>query len=95
MRIGNFLRGPLAAGEADVPRIYAAYRHLLAMTREERFRITFRLDAGQMVAFNNRRILHARTAFDPATGGRHLQGCYVDTDEMRSRLRVLHRGPAA
>jgi gamma-butyrobetaine dioxygenase len=44
-----------------------------------------------MVVFDNRRVLHGRAAFDPATGHRHLQGFYVDRGEFDSRLRVLAR----
>ena len=44
-----------------------------------------------MVGFDNRRILHARTAFDPGTGYRRLQGCYLDRDELHSRIRILDR----
>ncbi|EMV9186483.1 TauD/TfdA family dioxygenase, partial [Escherichia coli] len=49
------------------------------------------LRAGQMWCFDNRRTLHARTAFDPASGERHLQGCYIDRDELLSRILVLQR----
>lgn len=91
IRLGNFLRGPQSVAEADMPRLYAAYRHFVAMTREDRFRIRFRLNPGEMAAFDNRRVLHARSAFDPASGDRHLQGCYVDTDELQSRRRILRR----
>jgi gamma-butyrobetaine dioxygenase len=44
-----------------------------------------------MVVFDNRRILHGREAFNPASGLRHLQGCYVDRGEFESRLRLLGR----
>lgn len=91
IRLGNFLRGPQQVDEADMPRLYAAYRRFMAMTREDRFRVSFRLTTGVMAAFDNRRVLHARAAFDPASGDRHLQGCYVDTDELLSRLRILRR----
>lgn len=91
IRLGNFLRGPQRVDEDAMPRLYAAYRRFIAMTREDRFRVTFRLRPGDMAAFDNRRVLHARTAFDPASGDRHLQGCYVDTDELLSRIRVLRR----
>ncbi len=93
--LGNFLRGPWRAAEADVPRFYAAYRRFVAMTREARFRVTFRLQPRDMVSFDNRRVLHARGVFDPANGARHLQDCYVDTDELKSRLRILNRAASA
>jgi gamma-butyrobetaine dioxygenase len=35
--------------------------------------------------------MHARREFDPQTGSRHLQGAYVDRDEINSRWRVLSR----
>jgi hypothetical protein len=40
----------------------------------------------------DRRVLHAaREEFDPNSGPRHLEGCYVDRDNFLSRLRVLER----
>jgi len=45
--------------------------------------------------FDNRRLLHGRTGFDPAEGIRHLQGCYIDIDAPRSWYRVLRRQQAA
>ncbi len=44
-----------------------------------------------MVVFDNRRVLHGREAFDPASGYRRLLGCYVDRGEWDSRIRVLSR----
>ena len=41
----------------------------------------FHLAPGDLVAFNNRRILHGRTGFDQSRISRHLEGCYVDIDE--------------
>ena len=95
VRIGNFLRGPQRTSKDQMPKLYAAYRHLIRMTKEERFKVRFRLNSGDMSTFNNRRVLHARTAFDPNSGARHLQGCYVDTDELASRLRILKREAVA
>lgn len=46
--------------------------------------LSFHLTAGDVVAFNNRRVLHGRTAFDQARVSRHLEGCYVDIDETLS-----------
>jgi gamma-butyrobetaine dioxygenase len=33
--------------------------------------------------------LHGRTEFDPSSGNRHLQGYYIDQDEIISRLNFL------
>ncbi|MEI9419619.1 TauD/TfdA family dioxygenase [Mesorhizobium sp. Cs1299R1N1] len=70
---------------------YAAYRKLMMMIRSPRFRISYRLKAGEMAVFDNRRVLHGREAFNPNTGRRHLRGCYVDRGEFLSRIRVLSR----
>ncbi|AMB83827.1 gamma-butyrobetaine dioxygenase [Pseudomonas agarici] len=91
IRMANFLRGPFDAPTEQMPVLYGAYRRFIAMSREARFRLIRRLDPGQLWCFDNRRILHARNAFDPATGARHFQGCYIDRDELLSRILVLQR----
>lgn len=91
VRMANFLRGPYDLPSEQMVPYYHAYRRFIALTRDPRFRFTKRLEAGQMWCFDNRRVLHARDAFDPATGARHLQGCYVDRDELLSRILVLQR----
>ncbi|KAF2874770.1 hypothetical protein BDV95DRAFT_591557 [Massariosphaeria phaeospora] len=49
----------------------------------------YRLEEGECVIFDNRRVLHARRAFDATKGERWLKGAYVDDDVFFSRLRVL------
>lgn len=51
------------------------------------------LEAGDILIFNNRRILHGRTAY--SGGARWLQGCYADLDGLLSRLAVLERAEAS
>lgn len=43
---------------------------------------------GDIVTFANTRVLHGRVGF-VATSSRHLQGGYINWDEIRSRRRVL------
>lgn len=47
------------------------------------------MEPGECVIFDNRRILHARTAF--AGGERWLRGAYLDDDPYLSKMRVLER----
>ncbi len=49
----------------------------------------YKLAEGEMVLFNNRRVLHARNAFEPGDGERWLRGGYMDTDVVMSKLRTL------
>ncbi|KAL2352265.1 hypothetical protein BJ546DRAFT_1028527 [Cryomyces antarcticus] len=48
-----------------------------------------RLGPGECVLFVNRRVLHARRAFDVGEGERWLKGAYLDSDVFESKLRVL------
>lgn len=73
---------------------YRAYRKFAAILQRPSLEAVFRLDPGDCVVMQNDRTLHGRTAFDPQRGRRHLQGCYIDGDAMRSRLQVLRRGAA-
>lgn len=91
VRFNNWLRSGFDLLPQDIEPMYRA---LLVMWREMRnpdFYIRPRLEAGDMFILDNYRILHGRDAFDPNTGRRHLQGCYVDRDYVMSRLRVLER----
>lgn len=49
---------------------------------------TYRLQPGECVVFQNRRVLHGRTAFQHG-GQRRLKGAYVDMDTFKSQCRVL------
>ena len=70
---------------------YRARRKFDHRLRAPDFEIRFLLRTGDLVMFDNCRLLHGRTAFDPAEGLRHLQGCYIDIDGPRSLYRVLRR----
>jgi gamma-butyrobetaine dioxygenase len=74
---------------------YRARRLFDQRLRAPDFEIRFLLKAGDLVMFDNCRLLHGRTGFDPAEGLRHLQGCYIDIDGPRSLYRVLRRRGAA
>lgn len=80
--------------DADVPRAYRAAKRFHQLAADPRFQIGYPFAPGDLIGFDNRRILHGRDAFDPGTGRRHLRGCYVDHDEVYSKLRVLARRPA-
>jgi gamma-butyrobetaine dioxygenase len=74
---------------------YRARRVFDRALRSPEFEIRFLLNKGDLVMFDNCRLLHGRTGFDPQEGLRHLQGCYIDIDGPRSRYRVLRRSLAA
>ena len=70
---------------------YEAYYKFSKLLHDDKFTFKFRLESGDIFCFNNRRILHGRTEFDPNSGHRHLQGYYIDRDEILSRLNYLKK----
>ncbi|MEH6631617.1 MAG: TauD/TfdA family dioxygenase [Halopseudomonas aestusnigri] len=46
---------------------------------------------GEMLVFDNQRILHGRSAFDPTIAERHLRSCNIDRDAVHSAFRMLAR----
>ncbi len=80
---------------AQLTAYYRARRVFDHLLRSPEFELRFLLKAGDLVMFDNCRLLHGRTAFDAAEGLRHLQGCYIDIDGPRSRYLVLRRARVA
>lgn len=76
---------------ADQPRAYAALRRFSEVAHDDRFQLSSPFCPGDLVGFDNRRVLHGRDAFEPGAGSRVLQGCYLDHDDLYSRYRVLSR----
>ena len=70
---------------------YKAYRKFASLLKSNQYLIKFKLKAGDIFCFNNRRVLHGRTKFNPSSGHRHLQGYYIDRDEILSRLNFLKK----
>jgi gamma-butyrobetaine dioxygenase len=53
--------------------------------------VRFTLKAGDLLAFDNARLLHGREAFDGNVGSRWLRGCYGAREELHSQLRMQRR----
>jgi gamma-butyrobetaine dioxygenase len=51
-----------------VARVYQALARFQAIVHRPENCVEVKMKAGDCVAFNNRRILHGRKAFDPRTG---------------------------
>jgi gamma-butyrobetaine dioxygenase len=92
IRFNPWLTEPLEVPPERFAALYGALRRFDQLSQDPRFQIRIRLDAGMMSAFDNRRVLHGRAAFDERGGRRHFQGCYVEREEMTNRIRVLERG---
>jgi gamma-butyrobetaine dioxygenase len=81
---------------ADYYRAYATFASLIEQEAATNAMAVIPLEAGDVVTFNNRRMLHGRRAFFSKTNGarneqlgRRLRGCYVNIDEFKNRHAVL------
>jgi gamma-butyrobetaine dioxygenase len=70
---------------------YRARRWLASWLNDPEHQLTFKMNAGDVLVVDNHRVLHGRTPFDPSTGRRHLQGCYIDHDGPASMWRLMRR----
>jgi gamma-butyrobetaine dioxygenase len=82
---------PLRLPAADCRVFYAAYRRFGELLRERAFQLTTRMAEGDLVLFDNQRILHGRTGFASARHPRHLRGCYLTRDSVQSQAALLQR----
>jgi gamma-butyrobetaine dioxygenase len=81
---------PLMDAEAT-RRFHSARQRLGELFVDPAFQVSFPLAAGELMMFDNSRVLHGRTSYDPSEGARHLQGCYIDLDGPRSLYRTSAR----
>jgi gamma-butyrobetaine dioxygenase len=70
---------------------YRAYRRFAELLREPSHQLKFALRDGDLVLFDNQRILHGRSAFSSANHARHLRGCYLTRDSVYSETALLRR----
>ncbi len=83
--------GIMDCSPEDMEKFYKAHHKFGKLLHDKRFMVEFKLNEGDIFCFNNRRVLHGRTEYDPNTGHRHLQGYYLDRDEIISRLHYLNK----
>jgi hypothetical protein len=69
---------------------YDAYLAFGRMRESSEFRLDIKMGAGDLYIVDNHRVMHGRTGFSSG-GARHLQSCYIERDELASRLTVLQR----
>jgi len=82
---------PLRLPLDDTQAFYGAYRKFALLLRDPAFQLKFRLRSGDLVLFDNQRILHGRTPFSSAKHARHVRGCYLTRDSVYSESALLRR----
>jgi gamma-butyrobetaine dioxygenase len=90
LHVNNRSKGIPERDAAIVGEWYEAYFALLDLLTRDDALVVLRLEPGDLIVFDNLRVLHGRSAF--ASGGdRRLQGCYAERDGLYSTLAVLER----
>ena len=90
-RAPDLVGSPRVAAE-DTEALYAAVRRWGELVDDPANQIHVALRPGELVIFDNHRLLHGRTAFDLQPGEcRHLIGCYLEMDELRNTMALLRR----
>ncbi|KAH7460029.1 Gamma-butyrobetaine dioxygenase [Phytophthora ramorum] len=86
LRYNQALLAPLENASKE---LYAALQLFAHETRSLANLLHFRLHEGEMLVFDNRRMMHGRTAYNAVDTRRHLEGCYLDYEEFQGRLKKL------
>ena len=95
VRWTSWLRAPMRGSLDEMSRLYSAQKKVYHLGNSNKFRACFKLGVGDMICFDNRRVLHGRTSFDPTSGERWLRGCYMEREELWSGLRMAARAKRA
>ena len=82
---------PLPPAAREAKAFYAAYRRFATLLRDPRYQLRCKLNDGDLVVFDNQRILHGRTGFSSAQYPRHLRGCYLTRDSVYGETAFLRR----
>lgn len=69
--------------------IHNALRKLVTLMNDPKLETRFMLNPGDILIFDNQRVLHGRTAYDDGRGERHIRRCQVAREDFHSRLRLL------
>ncbi len=91
IRFNDRVAAPLALPEDVVEPFYAAFAKLVALVDRGAYRLEVGLRSGDLMVFDNDRVLHGRTGFVEAAGARHFRLAHVDRTDFHSRLRILGR----
>ncbi|XP_022082954.1 gamma-butyrobetaine dioxygenase-like [Acanthaster planci] len=91
VNFNNHTRAPYMSLPVEKVRdMYKALKVFYDVMYRPENHVNFRLELGDIAAFNNGRVLHGRSSFTiTKEGNRHLEGSFLDWDETHSRMRVL------
>lgn len=89
VRYNHNTRAPLDAPWQEARALLQAYRAFSALLDAAEYNATLLLAPGQVLAIDNWRVLHGRTAVESPSLRRILVGAYLEEETFRSRWRIL------
>lgn len=91
VRIHDRALAPLDVEPEFVEPMYQALRRLYDYIYDSKNFITFLLESGDGLVYNNQRMIHGRTGFKDKIRERYMRSSTVDIDEFHSKLRALQQ----
>lgn len=91
VRLNERQIGPLDLDPDLIEPCYRALGRLFELAYDPDLRVTFALQQGEGLLFDNQRVLHGRTAFTPEAPARSVLTSSVDLEDFHSTLRLLQR----
>lgn len=82
----NYDRAPFRLPDDEMAAFYEALRTFDTLLNDPQLQWRHLLAPGEMLVFNNWRVLHGRGEFQ---GRRRMSGCYVNREDFESKLRML------
>ncbi|MDH3741938.1 MAG: TauD/TfdA family dioxygenase [Hyphomicrobiales bacterium] len=89
VRLNERQIAPLDIDADLVEPCYRALRRIFDILYDPELRVTFPLQAGEGLLFDNQRVLHGRTEYTPEEPPRSVLTSSVDLEEFHSTLRLL------
>ncbi|WP_421916699.1 TauD/TfdA family dioxygenase [Mesorhizobium sp.] len=91
IRYNDRCLAPQWASEDRIDGLIEALAELTRLIRDPQNQFQHQLQPGEVLLFDNQRVLHGRSAFDPTLAVRHLRSCNIDRDGVHSAFRTLAR----
>ena len=85
MSFNNYDRAPFRMNDKKTIKFYEAIKKFDLLLNNQEFQWRHILKPGELLIFNNWRILHGRGSF---SGERKMSGCYINKEDFDSSCRI-------
>ncbi|MBZ9661280.1 TauD/TfdA family dioxygenase [Mesorhizobium sp. ESP-6-4] len=91
IRFNDRCLAPQTGAVDEIDGLIEALAELTRLICDPANQFRHQLQPGEVLVFDNQRVLHGRTEFDPTLAVRHLRSCNLDRDGVHSAFRTLAR----